>query len=291
MDALRVQFGPWEAECLPHDGARLSRLRFAGRDLLSRAPQSFCPPKRNLGEYETRPVYGYDDCFPTVDPCSMPGWKGVDLRDHGELCWLRWDVAVAQRRLDCRAHSEILPGLSFRRSLVFETSAIIWEFEVENVGREVVPFLHVMHALMPLGRIIGLRLPRFSRLIDEMHSKDLKLETPLECVDYLLTRPRGTAEMLLLRDLECGSVEVAFADGLALRIEFNPQLFPTLGVWWNDAGYPNEDGCRRCECALEPVPGTASSLAKSHADGTYLSVQPTGRMAWQVVWRVVTCGE
>ena len=88
MDLISAQYGPWEVECLPADGARLHALRFAGRDLLTGPPERFQPPEQDFGEYETRPVYGYDDCFPSVDPSDLPGHPGIRIRDHGELCWL-----------------------------------------------------------------------------------------------------------------------------------------------------------------------------------------------------------
>jgi hypothetical protein len=172
--------------------------------------------------------------------------------------------------------------------MMFEPATITWEFEVENSSSRTIPFLHVMHALMPLEHVVGLRLPRFSRVFDEIRNEDWEFETPARCADSLLARPSGSAEMLLLRDVEDGSAEVTFANGLNLQIVFDPRLFPTLGIWWNNRGYPAEDGCQRCECALEPIPGTSSSLATSHGDGKYLTVPPAGHATWQVVWHAAS---
>jgi hypothetical protein len=59
--------GRWTLDCSLADGARIGRLQFDGIDLLTRAPAAFRPPAGDYGDYELRPVYGYDDCFPTVD--------------------------------------------------------------------------------------------------------------------------------------------------------------------------------------------------------------------------------
>ncbi|MBU0640137.1 MAG: hypothetical protein KKB50_14825 [Planctomycetes bacterium] len=124
MNVVRGQTGRWEVECIPADGARLSLLRFGGRDLLTRAPERFKPPTRDFGAYETRPVYGYDACLPSVEPCSVPeaGWQHIP--DHGEVCWLPWDVNWAESRLECSARSNGVPALRFRRSLIFAESSV-----------------------------------------------------------------------------------------------------------------------------------------------------------------------
>ncbi len=90
------QFDKWLVEYTKEDGARLNRLSFDNHDLMTIEPELFHPPSTDYGEYETRPVYGYDDCFPSVDVCEFPG-KEWNIPDHGELCWLGWDVVIKIR--------------------------------------------------------------------------------------------------------------------------------------------------------------------------------------------------
>ena len=286
MNVMTFRSGQWEVECLPDDGARLSVLRFAGRDLLTAAPSQFRPPQRDYGEYELRPVYGYDDCFPSVRPCDMPGGQTAHVRDHGELCWLRWDVAGQGNRLDCRVRSGILPAVHFRRTLLFADTSLSWAFEVLNEGPEPIPFLHVIHPLMPLDQVVDLSLPRFAKRIEEGSEQPPIHETPRQCADFLLKQPRGSAVMLLLQGLQEGHAAATFDGGMVLEMEFDPALFPTLGIWWNQAGYPDEDGCRRVECALEPLPGSSSSLTESHAAGIHLTVPPAGHRTWEITWNM-----
>jgi hypothetical protein len=258
----------------------------AGLDLLTAPPQRFEPPARDFGEYETRPVYGYDDCFPSVDPCDLPGHPGVRIRDHGELCWLPWDVSREPDGLTCIARSAAIPGLRFQRSLTFADTSLVWRFEVCNEGRTSVPFLHVMHALMPLEAVTGLHLPAFAAVIDEISGHAPPFASPDDCAAYLRALPRGQATMLLLRGVREGRFDVVYSHGLRLSVTYPAEFFPTLGIWWNNGGYPDEDACRRTECALEAMPGTWSSLARSYADAAYQSVPPAQRRRWEVVWRV-----
>ncbi len=286
MRVLALQLGQWQVACQPADGGRLGVLRFDGQDLLTGAPATFRPPAGDCGEYERRPVYGYDDCFPTVDPCPLLGVTDVELRDHGELCWLPWEVRAEAGRLVCRTRSPLWPKLEFRRELAFDGGTLRWRFEVANGDDVAVPFLHVMHALLPLEHIRDVQLPPFAHAVFEPTGLPAPCATPQECRAMLLGQPRGTATMLLLRGVADGQAGVTFASGLTLTIGFPAALFPTLGIWWNHAGYPDEDGCRRCECALEPIPGAWSSLARSQADGTGLVALPGERRTWEIIWRV-----
>jgi hypothetical protein len=81
---VKADFGNWHVECLPEDGARISVLKYFGNDLLTPKTSCFKKPEKDYGEFELRPVYGYDDCFPTVDKCSYPEGN-FECRDHGEL--------------------------------------------------------------------------------------------------------------------------------------------------------------------------------------------------------------
>ena len=274
---LLTRFGPGQVQCLPEDGARLSLLRFGGQDLLTTAPAAFRPPTADYGQYETRPVYGYDDCLPSVAACRFPGMDWV-VPDHGELCWLKWEVAMEQGALLCQVRSEQLP-LHFTRLMRFSAASLNWFFEAHNRGNRPLPLQHVMHPLMPLEQIAYLKLPKASSVFDEASGRTIDLE---DVESHLLRQPRGTARMLLLRGVDAGEMTMRFRSGLRLSVTFPRELFATVGIWWNHGGYPDEDGCRRVECAFEPIPGPSSCLEH----GTYLELPPRGTLRWQVRWDI-----
>ena len=281
MNQLRLTYGPWEVECLAEDGARLSVLRFDGTDLLTSAPADFRAPAADHGQYETRPVYGYDDCFPSVAACAYPRGDRVAVPDHGELCWLPWKVGCSADGLECVVRSKLLP-IEFKRSLTFAGASLTWEFEVINETREAVVFQHVMHALMPLGAVTGLELPRFSSVTETLHNEVL----PADVADYLMGLPTGQARMVHLQGMNEGKSNIVLRSGIQVAVTFPSSLFPTLGIWWNNGGYPDEEGCRRVECAVEPIPGPLGSLAEAYESGTHLTVPPNDRLEWTIGWTV-----
>lgn len=284
MDTLKADFEKWHIEYVPDDGARISSLKYEGQDLLTPRPAGFSPPVRFYGEYETRPVFGYDDCFPTVDPCNYPGGK-FDCRDHGELCWKEWQTELKGKSLICITDC-FHPAVNFKRILTFQGNRLIWRFEVTGLSCERSVFLHVMHALLPLDRIIYLELPECSKIYDEIKSEETGLKRPAELEEYLLAFQPGSFGMLLLKGIADGSVKLKYSYGFILEIGFDKKLFPTLGIWWNKGGYP-EGGQLRTECAFEPIPGTCSDLSKSFRDGVYLSVKPEKPMVWEITWKIL----
>ncbi|MGA9405742.1 MAG: hypothetical protein WBW71_01290, partial [Bacteroidota bacterium] len=190
----KFEFGPWLVEFTPEDGARLDRLSYNHYDLITTSPESFRKPSSDYGEYENRPVYGYDDCFPSVETCPFPGlqWK---IPDHGEVCWLKWDFERDGNTLRFFTKSKVLP-VHFKREMIFSESGITWNFEVYNRGNEQLPFQHVMHPLMKLTEIADVHFPSFQTAYNKSRDENLKLKNPKDIQEYLRKQPKGTANML-----------------------------------------------------------------------------------------------
>lgn len=281
--AYLQRFGRWEVDCDPENGGRLRQLRHDGLDLLTAEPEIFEPPSADYGLYETRPVFGYDDCFPSVDPCWFPqgDWE---VPDHGELCWLKWNVETEANGLVLWVESERMP-LTFWRTLHFGKGELTWSFEIASQSDVDLGVMHVMHALMPISEITKIELPEFVELYDEV-TEDVLDVRHADLPRLLLNEEDGTARMLLCRGLREGRLALSLKAGKRLTMEFPVDLFPTLGIWWNRKGFPDETRCRREECAFEPVPGSTSCLEDAYHDGSCLVVPAGKSLEWSVRWRI-----
>ena len=198
---------------------------------------------------------------------------------------MKWQVALESNRLICHVDC-LMPKVVFKRTLEFQENSLTWKFEVINRTDAELPFLHVMHALMPLEEIRSIELPGFCKIIDENTSKLLDLKEPENVAISLLNMRYGTFAMLLLKDIKHDQILLVLKKGLTLKISFNKYLFPTIGIWWNNCGYPNEDGRQRIECAFEPIPGSTSKLEQAYADGTFLKVEPGRNLKWEINWQI-----
>jgi hypothetical protein len=284
MKVFEAHFGKWYMQCLPEDGGRISILQYTGRNLLTAIPASFNPPAMHYGEYERRPVYGYDDCFPSVDLCTYPGQDSTG-KDHGELCWRQWQVEQSENNVICKVECP-RPKALFKRTLNFADNRLTWNFHVSNLSGSEFAFLHVMHALIPMHEIQHIDLPGFDKVTNEITSEEIDLRSPQEMAEYLIKIKPGNFRMLLLKNPGMGVLKVYLRNGLILQIVYSIDLFPTLGIWWNNFGYPDEQGLRRSECAFEPIPGSCSNLEQSWKDGIYLKAEAGKSINWVINWEL-----
>jgi hypothetical protein len=256
----------WSCQCDPRDGGRLTRLQWRGLDLLTGPDVNFRP-----GEgFESRPVYGYDDCFPSVAAQE-------DVPDHG-LCWsMHPETSLEGDGLSCLFRFET--GLRLHRRLHFQADRLVWAFRIDNPHEDDVHVQHVMHALMPPAVVRRIRAPLCEHCADSLHGETF---TPDRARDPLSLCPEGSARMLLLQEVQTGEVMVELADRRRLRIGFDPVLFPTLGIWLDRGGYPAH--APRQELAIEPIPGPSGDLRQAVARGQALRVPGNGVLAWNIEW-------
>jgi hypothetical protein len=279
-----ARYGSWKVVFDSDDGARINSLMYEKTELLTTAPEAFHPSERDYGTYETRPVYGYDDCFPSVNVCTYPG-TDWEVPDHGEICWLPWQVEEKSERLIFSVRSKNLP-LGFRREMYFSEKELTWEFSVSNPGDKAQPFQHVMHPLMPLNAISDFELPEFDFVFDEIAQKSIDLPDGWAVRDFLLSQPSGTTNMLFLQNIHKGRMIWTYRSGLCVEALFSEKYFPSIGIWWNNSAYPDENGCRRNECAFEPIPGMNSTLADAYRSGHHLLVDAGRSFNWRIHWLV-----
>lgn len=278
-------FEKWFVKYTPEDGARIDQLSYDGFDLITIEPEVFKPPQNDYGAYETRPVYGYDDCFPSVEVSQFPGQEW-NIPDHGEICWLSWETISKPDSLIFTVKSKELPVI-FKREMSFSKNGIIWKFEVKNEGDKTLPFQHVMHPLMPLDEVVDFELPNFKSLYNAISDQIMaELNNPEAVKKYLLSQKIGSANMLFLQNVDDGEMSWTYRKGLQLKVSFSNENFPSIGIWWNNFAYPDEDGCRRNECSFQPIPGLNSVLMDNYNNETCLSVSPGKTFTWQISWKI-----
>ena len=280
----KALFGPWLIEFTLKDGGRLDRLAYDNIDLLTVEPGEFQPPQSDYGEYENRPVYGYDDCFPSVESCHFPGSDWA-IPDHGEVCWLPWALEKGTDYLIFKVTSEKLP-VKLTRTMNFSKDKLVWSFSVVNSGKDTIPFQHVMHPLLPLKDITNIELPDFESIYDAINLKALSLKGQEPVKQFILSQPSGTTHMLFLQNIKKGKMSWEYLNKLRIESHFSKELFPSIGIWWNNNKYPDEENCRRNECALEPIPGLNSTLSDALQDGKSLEVNPGESFNWEITWQI-----
>lgn len=270
--------GDWEVECEGH-GGRLARVAWRGRELLTPAPPQGAAGEQ-WGEYEKRPVFGYDDCWPSLEVSAWPG-RDRAVRDHGELCWLPWVLAATEQAL-VGTVSE--PGeWTFARTITVADGALRFDLAVSNDGSRPLVMGWAGHALTLPARVTGMELPACDAVTREWPRPEPPHPWPSEIWQRLLGMPRGAAVMLVLRNCHAPVFTLAL-DGMRWRIEIENVSRPSLGLWYNNAGYPPEHGLEREEFGLEWMLTPECLLEDAAASGSAVTLSAGETFPWAVTW-------
>jgi hypothetical protein len=140
---------------------------------------------------------------------------------------------------------------------------------------------------MPLDQIGSLELPEFSCGYDTMNHQEITTFEKGVLARDLLQRPIGSKAMLFLRNLNQNQLTIGFKNKFKLRIKFPVDLFGTLGIWWNNYGYPDEEGCRRNECAFEPISGPGSCLVDAYQANMSQTLELGEKTSWRITWEII----
>jgi galactose mutarotase-like enzyme len=224
-------------------------------------------------DFSRSPLAGWDECLPTIAPCT---WKGRAFPDHGEAWSLAWDLDAAAWDRGVVKTSVRLPvsSLHFTRTLALNGSSLAVEYILENPAPVPQEFLWAAHPLLALHE--GDRL----ELTDETR-RQLNGESWLESLEFKEGSP-GCAKLYVgpLRQGRAGVFNSRTGD--RLTFEWDTAECDTLGLWLTRGGWHGHH-----HLALEPANGAADSLAvaASQSKGCGI-VPPRGHKTWRLRLRV-----
>lgn len=291
-------------EALPGAGGKLTSLRdSSGREWLWRSPRlPLKAPTYGASYVREHDSGGFDECFPSVAEGPFPAepWRGVAIPDHGELWGLAWDCERTEHGLTMGVDGVRFP-YRFERSLMLCADApeVRLRYRVLNRAPFPFPFIWSSHPLLAIRPGMRLLLPE-GALMRVYGGSD----PAFGACGATLTWP-----MLAGRDLsrlpgpEAGYSVKLFGDspsrgwvGLhdprsatTLRMEYDPERVPQLGLWLNMGGWtPFEGETPYYNLGLEPCIGAGDDLDLAiHRFGSYGVLPPKGELGWELTLRLV----
>jgi galactose mutarotase-like enzyme len=255
---------------------------------------------------ETADSGGYDECFPTVGPCSMPRavprYAGLALPDHGEL-WAqhvscRTEATARGSRAVTEWGGRRLPYRFARTVEVGPARAVAMRYAVTNDGAERLPFLWSSHPLLPLTPDTRLELPEGARVrVYAQHGIDLggaraEGEWPRLRGDggvANFARPDAVAPAYackLFLDMPLGRAAIV-QRGATLEVGFDTRAVPNFGVWINRRGWtPFAGGEPYYNLAFEPCIGAPDTLSDALGEWDAAHwLEPGETREWNLTWR------
>lgn len=285
---IQWQDGDWEVCCDHDDGGRIGSIRWRGRELLTQphlVGGRFVAPTMDYGEYENRPVFGYDDCWPCIEACEWPG-MGAKARDHGELVWLQWESRLDDGALIACANDKNGRWRFERRTLACD-GALVFEYTCANTGDAPFPMSWAGHVLIPPTSVTALSLPEFGRARQDFPpgAKD-ELRSPADVWSYLQARSMGSATFLVIEDVSGHDLSVRVGD-LNWRWSVEGISKPAIGLWYNRRGYPGSDNLARDEFGIEWMTSPACALSDVPRATDAVVLEPGTELSWRMKWEII----
>lgn len=301
-DAVTVGNGRLEACFLPADGGKMARLTDlgTGREFLVQAKNSEYLPLDFDRPYIDGECSGFDDMFPTIDEgyYELSPWKGVLLKDHGEVCRLKWDCEVEDSLVRMSVHGVGLP-YRLTKTVRFEEESLFLEYTCENSSGFDMDFLWAAHLMLTVeegGRILvpfaeGSKAVCVFTQDSDFAGYGDRVDWPVHTTasgrgiplsETLACNPRGNNYKYYFNEtVPEGICGYAYPDGTSLLVDFDRRHVPYLGIWTNEGsfkGYHN--------IALEPCTATFDRPDRARLRGQHSTVPAGGRFGWWMSFSV-----
>jgi galactose mutarotase-like enzyme len=302
-----------ELVAIPAIGMKVTNLRrLTGREWLWRSDQiSLAPPQPGRSYVETADSGGWDECFPTVGPCPIPGAPAgaPQLPDHGELWSAPWTSSVYEHAdgttLAGSARGTIFP-YEFHRQITLDRQQPLARFRylLRHTGDQLFPWIWSAHPLLNIQPGSTLTLPGVTQVkVAAAYGRPPSGRTFAE--GDVASWPEaisGEAERFTFPDPESqgGWALKVFGDlsaegrmvltdprrGERLEMLTPPADVPQVGVWINCRGWAPPGRAPYYNLALEPCIGAPDRLDLAVRDWhTAQMLHPGEERRWSVdVW-------
>lgn len=273
---------------LPHLGGKIASLQFKGHELLQR-PLAPLAPRTASMSFDAADASGWDECLPSVAACTVETTAGAArIPDHGDLWRVAWEPVA---RSDQGEASITLRGKCFSLPLTLERTIALNEgedgahlridYKLRNTGDHSVPWSWAAHPLFAIEPADQILLPASIATMRLEGSARNRLGTSGNTVNWpvatladgsqgnlSIAQPAdsGIGDKLFagpLRSDENWCILLRLKAGLRVKMSFDTQATPYLGLWICYGGWPNGTGPKQMCVAPEPSTAPVDSLAQS----------------------------
>lgn len=289
-------------EILPEFGGKIRSLKWLanGTEML----QPPLKPYHRRNEYDSitasfaqSDAGGWDECLPSVASCQI---DGVFIPDHGDIWRSSSQVLHADNtnvKLEVRTAS--LP-FAFTRTLHLSEASLEMHYSVENIGSQPIPYLWSAHPLLSVDAGDKLRLPDEVRRLRVESSKHRRIGSSgtIQTWPIVHTYDGITADISIAQPRSADVGDKVFASlsregwaeivrpqaGITIRMEFDPEQIPYLGLWLCYGGWPEDSKLSaRQQCiALEPATAGFDALSDAIKMRRARILAPQQQHEWKI---------
>jgi galactose mutarotase-like enzyme len=280
-----IRSGECAVTILPHFGGKIASIRIGEHELLQ-APLAPIGPRTETMPFDESDASGWDECLPSVAACSVETHAGlVKIPDHGDLWRVEWEIQASEkadqgeRSLDLVGRCFSLPLELERKLEVSETGGgwrITLSYRLRNTGNDPVPWAWAAHPLFAVEKGDRIVLPESIRSVKLEGSGGERLSGDSIAWPMGKLSAGGTVDMSIVDAADSGVGDKLFAGplsrsenwcalergsiGLRIRVQFDTEATPYLGLWICYGGWPEKPGLKQVCVAMEPSTTPVDSL-------------------------------
>jgi galactose mutarotase-like enzyme len=305
LPAWALESDAMRAVTVPRMGAKIVSLqdRRGGFEWLPGPMPGRLPRPVTYGApFAEQDMAGWDEMFPTILACAYPGpgpRHGAALPDHGEAWVLPWEVTQAVgEELVLAVTGRALPYRLTRSASFIAADELALRYTLENLGDDPMPYMWAAHPQFLAGADCRIVLP--SEVTEVVNTAGLdagwgpregRFGWPEAAapdgrrvrLDEVGSASLGTCrKFFALPDARPAWAEVRRVEaGHWLRLEWDPQSVPYLGLWVDEGAVNSE-----AVVAPEPMTGWYDELALAWSKGKVAVLLARDVQRWTLVVRV-----
>jgi len=304
LHAVRLESEWLRASVIPALGAKVYDLEWkpTGRNVLWHNPRilpQLCPVDANFDNYWCG---GWDEGFPTCDPCE---YRGEQYPALGELRSVKWQVEAARNDTErvfvkLAAFGPISPVRAEKTVTLLAGAPVLeMHYEITNLGPLPIDFIWGTHPALPAHENLILRIPAKTGIVGVATAPRLgapgqryawpRLETPEGVVDMSRVQDieAKVAAGHYATDLEAGWYAIEDTrSGEGFLLTFPLAECPYLWMWLVYGGWRGYH-----HIIVEPWTSYPNKLSDAVRQGTHRTLAPGERFAVNVTATVYTAKE
>lgn len=293
MRAITMESPGLKITVIPESGGKIQSIcdKSYDKELLVQSDDPCFKRSNYDSEYACGDVSGFDEIFPTIEPCFFPNgpWQGIRVPDHGEVWALPWSHSVNDNALTLHVHGVRFPYRLEKKIRFLRDKAFRISYHAENLSDFELPFIWAPHALWLCDEDMRIVLPPSVKKVISTCSLPNRLGLFGTIHDWPQTIVSGESyDICQIYPKYEGKCEKYYAmgdqsegwcalqgttTGYTIGMSYPINKVPYLGVW---EGIMNG----RYVTALEPCTGALDALDTAMQWGKARSIQPHSSYDW-----------
>jgi galactose mutarotase-like enzyme len=286
-----IAAGECEVIILPRYGGKISSIKLRGRELLQQPLAPIMSRTREMG-FDEGDASGWDECLPSVAACEVEfAGDKVPVPDHGGLWRVEWAREQGNEGTREQESSLTLKGkcfslpLELERTIALKEMGSTWRlflfYKLTNTGTEPAPWSWSAHPLFVVDAGDRIVLPEGIRELRLEGSSGGRLGKKGDTTSWPVTKlaDGGETDLQFALPANSGVGDKLFGGPLSkednwcelvrpgaavrIRVSFDPDATPYLGLWLCYGGWPDRPGSKQMCVAVEPATAPVDSLAES----------------------------